>query len=484
MEGGIHMFQISSRVSSLQLLMCRSALLVFAGVLCASPAVGFNVEQLDISGELRDRYEVRSNASFSNPNGSGVDQNNSSYLGQRLRLNLGYTPTTDVKFFVQFQDSRLFGAEAGTLGNSQNTDVHQGYMQIQDLFVDGLQLRLGRQEIYFGDHRVLGNVGWTNVGRSFDGARATYERDVADLDVIWVRTKENDVTDVAFSDVVNFPGSPAAVRKGANDQDLYIAYGTIKAVPNVSIEPYWILLVDNGVGGSVLAPAATNQHRHTLGLRIDGTALSRALDYTAEFDYQTGSIASGTGGSTARDLDITAGALALDAGYTFQEKPWRPRLGVGYDWASGDGDNNTGDNQGDFNTFENLYPTNHGHYGIMDLVGWRNIQDIRFSMKARPTPTTGISLDYHIFRLADTGDNWYRFNGATMLTAMPGNQAASLGQELDITAFTTIKDIVKLGIGYGHFFAGEFIEKNNLGAGGNSFAGDQDWMYLMATLPF
>ena len=237
------------------------ACMIVVGFFCVPTASAFELQNLEISGEVRDRYEVRNNASFGNPNDTGVDQNNSSFLGQRLRLNLGYKPTTDVKFFVQFQDSRLFGAEAGTLGNSQNTDVHQGYMQIQDLFLDGLQLRLGRQEIFFGDHRVIGNVGWSNIGRSFDGARLTFSREAADLDVIWARTRENDVTNVAAADVVNFPGSPAAVRKGSDDQNVYIAYGTVKAVPNTSIEPYWILLVDNGTGGSLLDPAAANQIR-------------------------------------------------------------------------------------------------------------------------------------------------------------------------------------------------------------------------------
>ena len=203
----------------------------------------------------------------------------------------------------------------------------------------------------------------------------------------------------------------------------------------------------------------------------------------AEFDYQFGSIGSRLNGSTARDLDISAGALSLDAGYTFAEQPWTPRFGVGYDYASGDGDNNTGNNGGDFNTFENLFPTNHAIYGFMDLFGWRNMQDLRFGMKAKPLPKTGFSVDCHIFRLANKGDNWYRFNGAVMLNSLPGNQAASIGQELDVTAYTTIKDVVKLSIGWGHFFAGEFVQKNNIG-GGNSFSGDQDWTFLMATLPF
>ena len=281
----------------------------FALTPVAAVAELFDPEQFTINGEIRERYEGRMNSSFGNPNRTAVDQNNHSFIGSRIRLNMGYSVSADVRFFAQLQDARLFGAERGTLANEQNVDLHQGYFDIDNVWLDGLRLRAGRQEIFFGDHRVLGNVSWTNVGRSFDGLRLTYSRGVGSLDLMWFRTRETDTSDVSVADVINFPGTPEALRKGTDDQDVYIAYGTITGVPSVQIEPYWIFLVDNGVGGSLLAPAAANQHRHTFGMRVDGVLFARHVDYTFEGAYQSGAIASVRDSGSVRDLAINAGRL-------------------------------------------------------------------------------------------------------------------------------------------------------------------------------
>ncbi len=458
---------------------------IFAMVLFQNaPLFALDSENLNISAEIRERYEGRVNSSFGNPNDAGVNQNNQSFVGSRTRLNVGYDVSPDINLFLQLQDTRAFGAEPGTISNTQNLDLHQGYFQVNNMFLDGLQLRVGRQSIAFGNHRVIGDAEWSNVARSFDAVRMTLERLVGSLDLIWARTRDNDVDQITIRDPVSFPGTPAEQRKGTDDQDLYIAYGTFKGIPTVSVEPYWIFLVDNGVGGSLLAPAATNQQRHTIGTRVDGTLFAKHLDYTMEGDYQFGKIASQrTGGIGVRDLEINAAAFAAKAGYNFLELPWFPRIGVEYDFASGDGDNNTDDQRGNFNTFENLFPTNHALMGVMDLMGWRNMQDLSLSFKVNPRPKTGISIDYHMFRLANRKDNWYRFNGEVQIQSSADNQAESIGQELDITAFTTVKETVKLGAGWGHFFTGEFIEKNNL-ANSQSFTTDQDWVYVMATVGF
>lgn len=380
-----------------------STALVFAAVILPFTVVdAFDNQKLSISAEVRERYEGRTDASFGNPNGTGVEQNNQSFIGSRSRVNLGYDVSPDLSLFLQLQDSRVFGAEPGTISNTQNLDLHQGYFQVNDMFMEGLQLRVGRQAIAFGNHPLVGSVEWSNVARSFDGVRMTLDRSIGSLDLIWACTRDNDVDQITVGDPINFPGTPATRRKGTDDQDLYVAYGTISALPNMRIEPYWIFLVDNQAGGKLLDPLALNQHRHTLGMRIDGTLFGNHVDYTLEAAHQFGAIAEDrTNRIGERDLDINASALALKGGYTFLDVPWKPRLGAEYGYASGDGDNNKDDQRGNFNTFENLFPTNHSLYGMMDLMGWRNMQDLSFSFSAKPMPLTGVILDYHIFRLAN-----------------------------------------------------------------------------------
>ena len=60
-------------------------------------------------------------------------------------------------------------------------------------------------------------------------------------------------------------------------------------------------------------------------------------------------------------LDHASFAIHGEAGYTFADTMWTPRVALGYDFSPGDDDPTDGDNE----TFDNLFPTNHIHYGQM-----------------------------------------------------------------------------------------------------------------------
>jgi hypothetical protein len=176
---------------------------------------------------------------------------------------------------------------------------------------------------------------------------------------------------------------------------------------------------------------------------------------------------------TTPESDISAYALAVKAGYTLPAA-FKPRIGIEYDRASGD-DNATDDQ---FETFENLFPTNHIHYGYMDYAGWRNMQDIRISLSAKPTKTSGVILDYHLLSLTEEADNWYRASGGVFRSAA-GNTESQLGQEVDIVVFVIFKEKIRVEAGYGHFFTGDYVEANFPAA-----TDDSDFAYLQAGIGF
>jgi hypothetical protein len=202
-----------------------------------------------------------------------------------------------------------------------------------------------------------------------------------------------------------------------------------------------------------------------LGLRIAGKAIAESLDYTVEQAFQFGGIQS---------QDIAAYAGVAKLGYSFTAGlPYR--VGVEYDYASGD--DNPAD--GDFKTFENLFPTNHIHYGHMDYLGWRNMQDLRLSLGAKPTKASGVSLDYHFFWLAEKADHWYRASGHIFRSTPTGNTETELGQELDMVAYMMFKEKLRLEAGYGHFFVGGYVKTNFPAA-----ADDSDFLYVQAAVGF
>ena len=96
----------------------------------------------------------------------------------RTRLRLHAPVTTYASVVIQFQDSRVFGEESNTLtdGSANQMDLHQAYLRLT-ASVLGLSVTVtaGRQEVVLGSERLVGAVGWSNTGRSFDALRLFLE---------------------------------------------------------------------------------------------------------------------------------------------------------------------------------------------------------------------------------------------------------------------------------------------------------------------
>src|SRR5256712_1879531 len=162
-----------------------------------------DMDQLTIGGEARIRYEIRNNTSFNSNN------SNESAGSHRIRVNVWYDLTPDVSFFAQLQDARVWGTEGNNLSGSPagsgigtvsaanlggtGVDLHQGYILLKNVFISGLSVKAGRQEIIFGDHRLFGNFGWSQVGNSFDAVRLTHSMPIADVDLFWARIIDTEV---------------------------------------------------------------------------------------------------------------------------------------------------------------------------------------------------------------------------------------------------------------------------------------------------
>lgn len=424
-----------------------------------------DTQAVTVGGEVRERYEFRDNADF---NENATDT--LSFVGSRIRLHVNYEVSSDIAAFVQLQDARIFGGEVSTASNDHLVDLHQGYVSVKN--IGPTSLILGRQELFFGDHRLVGHFGWSNIGRSFDGLRLTYLAAPVRVDV-WAASPKVYGT--------NTSASPTFAPSNREHQEFFGVYASIKTAP-VTIEPYVMYLLDGGnanelnpAGTALLspltAPAARGQDRVTVGLRATGKALAEAIDFTGEAAYQMGSM---DARGTTPESDISAHALALKAGYT-AAVAMKPRIGLEYDRASGDSDP-TDDK---FETFENLFPTNHIHYGYMDYVGWRNMQAMRLSLSIKPSGSSGVSLDYHRFSLVEESDRWYSASGAPFGPApTAGNSETDLGQEIDLVGYLMLKEKVRLEAGYSRFLPGDYVDVNFPASDAS------DWFYLQVGVSF
>ena len=385
-----------------------------------------------IEAEIRTRSETNLNynnipgdslatASFAYPETTGL----ASFVLLRTRLGLNILPHEHVGLYVQLQDSRTFGLvgltenNSGGNGVSGSFGVHQAYLDLLDIGNSGISLRVGRQELKYGKERLVGAFGWHNVARSFDAVRLKFE---------W---KERLSSDWFASLVTRGPGA---------DNYFVGTYNTLKALPTGDLDAYFLVDLDgDAVGGA-------KRRIYTGGLR-SYKKFKLGLDYDVEAAIQFGDIGAS---------DLLAGAGHASLGYTF-DHAYKPRLGVEYNFASGDG--NAAD--GKAHTFYNLYPTNHDKYGIMDFFCWRNLHDISANISIAPIDKTNLSLAYHAFLLPKPVDGFYRAGMAFNTTGLrSGNAGASsfAGHEVDLLFTWKPIEYFDLLAGYSVFIPGQFFQ--------------------------
>jgi hypothetical protein len=378
---------------------------------------------LSFGGELRTRIEGFAGGAFK-PN------NDDSYLLTRVRLNMKVQPANWLKFFFQAQDAHVFWKNQNPAAPPyQNIfDLRQGYVEVGGIENMVAGVRLGRQELAFGDERLIGNTNWTNTARSFDGLRGTFHRGVYRLDVFAVSVVK--LHDGQFDE--NTPGN-----------NLYGAYvGLDKLIPKASVQPYFFwrrqsgLLTETGTQGV--------SDFGTLGVRWVGK-LPAGFDYGMEMAKQSGSLGSDT---------ISAWAGHWMVGHTFAAARFTPRIMTEYNYASGDHNGKDGIR----GTFDQLYPTAHDKYGLTDQVGWKNIEHLRGGVEFQLQKKWSATAKYSSWWLADPHDALYNTSSSVVARVLSGVAGRFVGQGIDfVTSYKPLRPMEISG-GVGHIFPGTFLK--------------------------
>jgi len=390
-------------------------------------------DRLNIQIELRHRFEYRDNFDFNDL----LDDQDGFQLF-RSRLNLGIQPIRGLRLFLQLQDARIWETENFRTPAFQDTvDIRQAYLEIQIRKHQWI-LRVGRQQLTFGNERVIGGFNWSNVAQSFDGIKLGYRQRKFDVDAFIARKvkiqsglNEWDSDDTLYGLFVRYKGLKSAVVEG------YVVYRN----------------TDRPISfGPQLTPGDLAET--TIGIWINRTP-GKGLDYTLEAAFQLGSF--------GRD-DIRAYAWALRVGYTF-DVPWKPRLGFEWDYASGDDDPTDGTRK----TFDNLFPTNHLHYGYMDRLSWQNLNNLRFMLALVPMTRLKIAFDVHRARVAETADALFNAGRKPYRLAVVPGVSGDVGTEIDVTARVRLNPLLGILVGYSHFYAGDYLRATGAADDGEFF---------------
>jgi hypothetical protein len=441
----------------------------------------FDVQER-VRGELREN-----NFDFSSDVDGPTDD---AFLLQRLRLGALVKPVRWFKAYVQGQDSREFESKRKNVpfvGGSEGDDpldLRQAFVELGNSADFPLIAKVGRQELIYGDERLVGAFDWNNFSRTFDAVKLRYDKPAQKF---WV--------DAFAAHVVEIRRFGPSENRGwtfndANWQDtLAGVYGSTTWIPKQTTDLYFLYRnkKDNDPVyqddlGNRARPYDIAQEVYTLGARVKSLpGTLSGFDYEAEGAYQFGRAQGRIGpdypNMAGADLDHSAFAFEARAGYTFEDLGWKPRIGVEYSLASGDTDPNDDKND----AFMNLFPTNHKFYGYMDLFAWKNIHNPSVSLKLAPHEKVTVQFDMHAFWLYTNEDAWYRANAVATVRSLNRDANTFVGSEFDLTIAWNPVPYLRLLAGYSHFFAGDYLLDTAVLPLGDD---DADFGYLQAMLTF
>jgi hypothetical protein len=381
-----------------------------------------------IGGEYRGRLE--------GPIGIGFTGTDDSYYLDRLRVNLAIKPKEWLGFYGEVQDARVFFDHHIPNANpyQDKWTLWQAYPQVGSSETGWVDALAGREVLRFGDERVIGPSEWTNVGRTFNVARIDLHHPGYKISVF-------------AASVV--PGENTDLHNALPGNNLYGVYGSFQnLVPKADFEPYVFWRV---APSSPELPETLNRghlNEVTIGLHWKGD-LPAALDYDTEFDGQRGSLGASS---------IAAWAGYVGVGKTFRKAAASPRVFLEGNYASG----TRNPNGHDWNTFDEIYPSNHDKLGFADQVGRRNIVQFRTGVQEEPTKKWKLKQQFEGFWLATSNDNYYASAGAIEVAAHPG-ASRHIGNEFDSVAEYQLNKGLSFGFGYARMFAGQFLRTTTPG---------------------
>jgi hypothetical protein len=349
--------------------------------------------------EVRDRFERRANPDFDDRTVDGRSD-----LFSRVRVGAKFDLALNWKAELQYQYSHDLVRGAARNYSTEASDANLAYIETRQR---DWTVTVGRQKIAIGKQRLIGPLEWVNVPRSYDGVRLRNRN----LDLWAARIGLGPVE----PDNLVLAG---ATYKGSKlgETSLFAKHDKVsgRTIDIFSLDH----LATKSIGGWNMEFEGVLQGGRNAGLRHEAWALH---------------------GRIARQVSKgVTGYVEANA-------------------ASG------GSNPSVSRTFDNLYPTNHPYYGLADLQGWRNMNELAVGLEIAPRKNLGLRLDWHTFSLRDPADAWYGASGAPNRWAggvfrdPTGRSGRKVGSEIDLEVNWQANRMTGLQAGVGVFTPERFV---------------------------
>ena len=444
-----------------------------------------NGSPVTLSGWMRTREYVWSFFQ-SGPVGGKSYENSYNYQANTLRLGVGYQ-TEGVNFFAEVEapafidlpSNAIAPAPQGLLGlganyyqphqNSSQVTLFlkQGFVEFGDRLLKGFDIKGGRFEFNEGQdlmpsdpqlkwivdnqisQRLIGNFGFSDVMRSFDGALARYGTQSWNLTAMYgVPTRG--LFDIYGMDEIRKTDVVYAALNGQTPH----AYG------NAIGRLFFIWYDDNrGLVPTDNQPSSAAA-RNTSAIDIETVGADAATTIRvgpgAADALIWGAYQFGNWGWQSQQSYAAVGQL----GYRLDEVPWKPWLRLIYQISSGD----SNPNNNVHGTFFQILPTSR-IYALNPVYNMMNNIDTGSELILSPTTSVESRTTMHALWLSSSSDRWYAGGGAFDshlfgYTARPSFGKSYLGTEVDTGLIWKIDQYLAVGIFAGHFFGGSVVAAN------------------------
>jgi hypothetical protein len=235
---------------------------------------------------------------------------------------------------------------------------------------------------------------------------------------------------------------------------LWGTYNVFNIYRSNSLEAYVLRRDQNRPGGFTGGSTQDGTDKlgiNTAGFRAAGPVAS-GVKYSLEAALQKGKVG---------PADLSAGAWVATLARRWTVANHSLDVSAEYRYASGTANPADPTHSG---TFDQLYAANHDKFGHEDLLGWRNIHNIRSLATLALTKNLSLNFMYDNYWLADLKDALYNGSGKAIVRSPSGTAGRHVGQETDL--YGTYKHgHFTFGAGYGHFFSGQFIQRTTPGVG-------------------
>lgn len=327
----------------------------------------------------------------------------------------------------------------------------------------GVELRLGRQAVQWGDGRLVGCSDWALRGHSLDAVRLRARVGDFDLDSLAALLASPAPLSPEVSG--DATGSPTEAGWGTGAQ-LYGLDATWRALPLLRIELTALARIVREPVPTELTPSDVV----ALGGRVFGEELG--FRYAAEGVYELGRVASY---GTIREL--SAFAVAARASL-LTSLPWSFEFGLRGAYASGQDPDEAAD--GTVGRFDPLVPELHEGRGLMELQAWSNAIEAGAFVAATPFDEGRLRVGFDFHGLANPADRW---TSASLcpVGAAPDNESHILGYEIQAAFGVTPWEPLDFEAGYGLLVLGRG-GRAVLGAAGRGERDVAQLAYLQAKL--